>query len=209
MREDTIRFRSDGWEIEGLYHTGSPIKGAVITHPHPRYGGDMFNPVVAAIVAAYQKSGFATLRFNFRGTGKSSGSFGDGAGEQADVAGAVDFLRRDGLSEIHLSGYSFGAWVNAMVLQGGLLVHEMTMLAPPVAFIDFEEGIRLPTLSMVVAGSRDEIAPAERIRPLISQWNHDARLDVIEGADHFFFGFFDEITRRLAQRLRHDDKSIR
>jgi alpha/beta superfamily hydrolase len=81
----------------------------------------------------------------------------DGAGEQADVAGAVDFLRRDGLSEIHLSGYSFGAWVNAMVLQGGLLVHEMTMLAPPVAFIDFEEGIRLPTLSMVVAGSRDEL----------------------------------------------------
>jgi alpha/beta superfamily hydrolase len=209
MRENNIRFRSDEWEIEGLYHSENTIKGAVITHPHPLYGGDMFNPVVAAIIAAYQKSGFATLRFNFRGTGKSSGSYDDGTGEQADVAGAVDFLRRDGLTEIHLSGYSFGAWVNAMALQGGLLVQEMTMVAPPVAFIDFEDGIRLPMLSTVVAGSRDEFAPAERIRPLMSQWNHDARLDVIEGADHFFFGFFDEITRRLAQRLQHYDESIR
>ena len=121
----------------------------------------------------------------------------------ADVAGAVDFLMGEGLQEVHLSGYSFGAWVNAMALQGSLLVKGMTMVAPPVAFIDFKDGIRLPMLSTVVAGNRDEFAPAERIRPLMSQWNPDARLDVVEGADHFFFGFFDEITRRLAQGRLH------
>ncbi len=209
MREERIRFRSGEWEIEGLYHAGHTAKGAVITHPHPLYGGDMFNPVVAAIVAAYQQSEFATLRFNFRGTGKSSGKYDDGTVEQADVAGAVDFLKRNGLTEIHLSGYSFGAWINAMALQGGLVVQEMTMVAPPVAFIDFEDGIRLPMLSTVVAGNRDEIAPVERIRPLMGQWNPDAWLDVIEGADHFFFDFFDEITRRLVQRLKRCDPSIR
>ena len=174
----------------------------MITHPHPLYGGDMYNPVVEAILAAYHKSGFATLRFNFRGTGKSAGSYDQGIGEKEDVAGAVAFMVDHGLQTIHLSGYSFGAWVNAMALQGGLAVQGMTMVAPPVAFIDFEDGIRLPMLSAVVAGSRDEIAPPGLIRPLMGQWNPDARIDIIEGADHFFFGFLDEVTRRLVQRIQ-------
>ena len=202
MREDNIRFQSGELALEGLYHAGHSRKGAIITHPHPLYGGDMFNPVVEAIVAAYQKIGFTTLRFNFRGTGKSTGCYDKGLGEQADVVGAINFMEDVGLQKIHLSGYSFGAWVNAMTQQGGLSVQEMTMVAPPVAFIDFEDGIRLPMLSVVIAGKRDEIAPPDRIRPLLGQWNPDAHMDIIDGAGHFFFGFLDEVTRRLVQRIQ-------
>ena len=202
MREDKIHFQSGKWEMEGLYQADHPKRGVVITHPHPLYGGDMFHPVVEAICAAYQKSGFTTLRFNFRGAGKSTGTYDQGIGEQADVASALYFMESEGLQEVHLSGYSFGAWVNAMALKGGLAVQGLTMVAPPVAFIDFEERIRLPMLSAVVAGSRDEIAPPDLVRPLMGQWNPDARIDIIEGADHFFFGFLDEVTRRLVQRIQ-------
>lgn len=198
MVEESIYFRSGEWDMQALYHSGNSKKGVVITHPHPLYGGDMFNPVVETIFAAYRQSGFATLRFNFRGTGKSSGSYDEGIGEQADVAGAVNFLRKRGLHEIHLSGYSFGAWVNAMALQGTLSVHKMTMVAPPVALIDFKEGIGLPMLSAVVAGSRDDLGPASQIRLLMDQWNPDARIEIVDGADHFFLGFLDEVVRRLA-----------
>ncbi len=201
MEEKEIRFTSGSLEIEGLYHKNQSSKAVVITHPHPQYGGDMTNPVVEAIVAAYHKLGFTTLRFNFRGVGNSTGHFDQGVGEQADVASALDFMKRKAMLEVHLSGYSFGAWVNAMALQGGPLVQGMTMVAPPVAFIDFEERIRLPMLSAVVAGSRDEIAPPDLIRPLMGQWKPDAPIDIIDGADHFFFGFLDEITRRLVQRI--------
>jgi len=197
MQEDNIRFQSGGWQMEGRYHTGNSTKAAVITHPHPLYGGDMTNPVVAAIATAYQNAGFATLRFNFRGTGESGGTHDQGVGEQVDVVGAVDFLKGEGLGEIHLSGYSFGAWVNAMALQGALSVQGLTMVAPPVAFIDFKDDLRLPMLSAVLAGSRDEYAPPDQIRPLMGQWNPAARLEIIDGADHFFFGFLDEVTRGL------------
>ena len=61
MREDKIHFQSGKWEMEGLYQADHPKRGVVITHPHPLYGGDMFNPVVEAICGAYQKSGFTTL----------------------------------------------------------------------------------------------------------------------------------------------------
>ena len=202
MKEKEIRFPSGRLEIEGLYHLNQSSEAVVITHPHPQYGGDMTNPVVAAITAAYRQLGFTTLRFNFRGVGNSAGHFDQGVGEQDDVKAAVSFLRDSGLKAIHLAGYSFGAWVNAIAVQGGPLVQGMTMVAPPVAFIDFEERIRLPMLSTVVAGSRDEIAPPGMLRPLMGQWNPDARIDVIDGADHFFFGCFDEITRRLARRIQ-------
>ena len=201
MKEDNICFRSGKWELEGLFHPGDSTRAVAITHPHPQYGGDMFNPVVAAILSAYQITGFATLRFNFRGTGNSSGTHDQGIGEQADVAGGVDFLKREGFRDVHLSGYSFGAWVNAMALQAGVSVHGLTMVAPPVAFIDFNDGIRLPVLSAVVAGSRDDFAPPERIRPLLGQWNSGVRMDIIDGADHFFMGFLDEVTRRLVQSI--------
>jgi len=202
VSENTIYFRSGELEMEGLYHIDHFKKGVIITHPHPLYGGDMLNPVVEAIAAAYQKCGFATLRFNFRGAGNSTGTYDQGVGEQEDVAGALDFMESEGLQEVHLSGYSFGAWVNAMALRGGLAVQGMTMVAPPVAFIDFEDGIRLPMLSAVVTGSRDEIAPPGLIRPLMDQWNPDAHIDIIDGADHFFFGLFDEITRSLVHRIQ-------
>ncbi len=200
--ETKIEFASRCGGLEGLCHAGASDKGVVITHPHPQYGGEMHNPVVEAITAAYQKQGFTTLRFNFRGAGNSAGHYDQGVGERDDVRGAVSFLCERGLKAIHLSGYSFGAWVNAMALQGALAVQGMTMVAPPVAFIDFEEGIRLPMLSAVVAGSRDEIAPPGLIRPLMGQWNPGARIDIIDGADHFFSGFLDEITRRLARRIQ-------
>jgi hypothetical protein len=157
----------------------------------------MYNPVVEAIETAYRKAGFSTLRFNFRGAGNSAGTYDNGVGERADVAAAVAYLREAGFEGIHLSGYSFGAWVNAMALQDGLAVDGMTMVAPPVAFIDFGDGIRLPGLTKVVAGSRDELAPPDRIRPLLADWNRNAELEIIDGADHFFLAYLDEVTRRL------------
>jgi alpha/beta superfamily hydrolase len=201
MQAEKIHFRSDEYEIEGLYQDGDNAMGVVVTHPHPLYGGDMFNPVVEAIVAAYQKKGFSTLRFDFRGTGNSTGSHAQGIGEQADVAGAVDFLKSKGVKSVHLSGYSFGTWVNAMAVTGGLTVDAMTMVAPPVAFMDFGNDIRLPQLSLVVAGERDEFGPPDLVRRSISHWNPEARLEVIPDADHFFFGYLDDVTRRLAEKI--------
>ena len=197
MQEQKIRFPSGQLELEGLYCGGQAEKGVVVTHPHPLYGGDMFSPVVEAVVFAYHRLGFATLRFNFRGAGNSKGAHDGGVGERADVAAAIDWLMGQGVKQIHLSGYSFGAWVNAMAAQDRLPAQRMTMVAPPVAFIDFADGIRLPTLSAVVAGSRDEFAPPGLIRPVLDRWNPGARLEVIDGADHFFFGDLGEVTRRL------------
>ena len=117
--EEKVCIRSGDLELEGLFESGRTTRGAVITHPHPLYGGNMHNPVVDAIRRAYRMKGVATLRFNFRGTGESEGQHDNGVGEQDDVLAALSFLTESGFQPVDVAGYSFGAWVNALTLQRG------------------------------------------------------------------------------------------
>jgi len=99
--ETKIEFDSDdGIVLEGLLHIGTTGHGVIITHPHPLYGGDMYNNVVETIQNAYQKKGFTTLRFNFRGCGQSTGRYDDGNGEQADLTAAFNYLKAGGTTSI-------------------------------------------------------------------------------------------------------------
>jgi len=54
--ENRITFRSQNYLIEGLFSADSKSKGAVVTHPHPMYGGNMYNTVLETIVNVYQQS---------------------------------------------------------------------------------------------------------------------------------------------------------
>src|SRR5215207_9182793 len=94
-----------------------PAGGVAICHPHPLHGGDMENPVVIRAAEVCQEAGLATIRFNFRGVGASTGAYDEGRGEQDDLGAALDHLA--GLlpagSPIAVAGYSFGAAVAGRV----------------------------------------------------------------------------------------------
>ena len=179
---------SDGAVLEGLYQQNTGQRGAVITHPHPLYGGDMYNDVVEAIAEAYRENGRSTLTFNFRGVGMSQGDFDNGIGEQEDVRAAVDYMMDQGMKTVDLAGYSFGAWVNSQAIQKQLPVNRMVMVSPPVGAIDSGDVSPIESLYLVITGSMDNIAPAGSIEKVLSLWNPEAHLEIIEGADHFYAG---------------------
>jgi alpha/beta superfamily hydrolase len=196
-----IFFQSDDFQIEGLLDERTSDKGVVVSHPHPLYGGDMFAAGVESIVHAYWKKGFATLRFNFRGVGNSQGCHDNGVGEQQDVLAALSCLREAGIKAIDLAGYSFGAWVNAHAIQQDASVNRMVMVSPPVGFMDFQKVRRIDCLKLVITGSRDSIAPRELIQEMLSDWNPDALFEIIQGADHFYGGYFDRLEAVLDAHL--------
>jgi uncharacterized protein len=201
MAEKKIKIAKDGGGcLEGLIHQGAAGSGVVITHPHPLYGGDMYNNVVEAIQKAYQEKGYSTLRFNFRGVGGSTGRYDEGNGEQQDVLAALNFLEDSGATIIHLAGYSFGAWVNAKIADTDS-AYPMIMVSPPAAMLAFPEGLKIITLKLVVTGSADEFAPPELIRGLASNWNPSARFEIIDDADHFFWGFADALNTVLKKNI--------
>ena len=199
--EEKIYFLSEKYELEGLVEKNSMGNGVVITHPHPLYGGDMNNFIVDLIAQAYQKKGFTTLRFNFRGTANSQGSYDNGSGEQEDVHAALAILTKMGIKKIDLAGYSFGAWVNALAISKNNFVENMVMVSPPVGFVDFNHVNSIPCLKLVVTGSIDDIAPADRIKKMRPAWNRKAHLEIIKGADHFYSGCLNELESVLSSHI--------
>lgn len=201
--EQKITIPSGRHQLEGYWQAGASDKGVVITHPHPLYGGTMNNPVVETIQKAFQQNGYATLRFNFRGVGGSQGSHDNGIGEQDDVRAAIDEVANRNVRQIDLAGYSFGAWVNSKVVADGCTpIKSMVVISPPVGFIEFENVRALGCLKLVVTGSRDEIAPADKIRDLLSAWNPDAQFEIINGCDHFYSSHLDSLESIVIRYLQ-------
>ena len=174
----------------------SPRAGVVICHPHPLYGGDMDNPVVVRAAEVCGAAGLATLRFNFRGVGGSTGSHGGGPAEERDVEAAMARMTQHA-ERVALAGYSFGAAVAGAVAARRPEVAGLALVAPPIAGAAggpaLAEGGALRTLSragapvLVVAGDADEYCPRadlERLRAAVP----GVEVRIIEGADHFFLG---------------------
>src|SRR5258708_20977341 len=111
--EKRTTFRSGALTLEGLMaNPGGDARAAVVCHPHPMYGGSMFNNVVEAMLGALWELGYATLRFNFRGVGASEGEHDGGKGEADDAASAMAFLlSQAGVSQAGgvMAGDSFAA----------------------------------------------------------------------------------------------------
>lgn len=198
---------SDGVKLEAraAEPPGAP-GGVVVCHPHPLYGGDMDNPVVGRVVEVCAELGLATLRFNFRGVGSSTGTHGSGITEQADVQSALRHLEGALPDEAALAlvGYSFGAVVAARVATSHPALAGLGLIAPP---LGLEGGSLPPVLAAfsgplaVVAGTRDEYCPAPALEAL-PRMLPNARIMVIDGANHFFFGKLFPLGEMVAEWAR-------
>jgi uncharacterized protein len=189
------------FRLEGMLDQNSSQKAVIVTHPHPLYGGDMDNPVVMTIAGAFFEKGFTTLRFNFRGTGNSTGAFDNGNGEQEDIRAAMDFLLGKGFEKIHLAGYSFGSRMNATLISKGCQVEDHIMVSPPVAFMSFDDIEQMPYTGLIVTGRNDEIAPPDLIEKHIQGWGISPRFDIVEHCDHFYSGSLKKLKIILTDYL--------
>lgn len=214
-------------QLEGRLHIpdgNGPWLAAVICHPHPLGGGTMHNAVVAAIARALAGRGMAALRFNFRGTGRSGGRYDHGRGEQADVAGALEWLLAQpwvDSQRLSVAGYSFGAWVGLTYAQSEPRVGATAAVAlvpwnydadltclgasPPKAMEDWGLETRLLQLDtrpkLFVSGEYDAFAPPGVLRPMVDLLPLPKELHILPGADHFLQGREQEVGRLVAEFL--------
>lgn len=176
--------------------------GVVVCHPHPLYGGDMDNPLVLTARDACHRAGAATLRFNFRGTGRSTGHHDHGNGERDDVRAALAALgkRLPVGATIALAGYSFGAAMAAAVAAAGDRLGGLALIAPPLTSTVGRSSAPPPNVSgpiLVVAGDRDEYCPVSELEALRTRWPA-ADVRTVHGADHFFGGRSAPLIEALA-----------
>lgn len=199
--ETTVIIQNQAIRLQGKLMEGSADRGVVITHPHPLYGGNMDNPVVVETARAFARKGFTTLRFNFRGTGGSTGMYDNGQGEQSDVLAVLDFLRERGSNTLFLAGYSFGSRINASVVAGGGDISEHIMISPPVAFMSFDDIDTLPFTGLIVTGKNDDIAPPKLIQAHIDRWRIAPHFEILPKCDHFYSGCLDQLQKALLRYI--------
>jgi len=201
---EPVIFRSGGLTLEGLFHRPqtAPYPAAVVCHPHPLYGGDMHNSVVAAVCQALVEADIAALRFNFRGVGRSLGRFGDGVGERADAIAALAHLRQtEGVdpARVGIVGYSFGGAV-ALVAADEQVAAVAAISTPAFGRGIPELTIRCPTL--LVSGDRDDVAPPGQLTALAEMVGSQCQVALVRGADHFWWGHEDKVAQSVARFFR-------
>ncbi len=198
---EKIMFPSGALSLEGVLVKGEMSKAVVISHPHPLYGGDMHNHVVGLIAGAFEEQGWTTLRFNFRGVGRSHGDFDQGVGEQEDVRAAVAYMKELCEQKLFLAGYSFGAWVNARAglshpdVQGSILV------SPPAGMMDFSFLSQDTKTRLIVLGDQDPYAPVSQINNFVQASPSPPPIHIIKGADHFYSSGWEELKAAITAIL--------
>lgn len=178
-----LEARHDGEEDNGI---------AVLCHPHPLYGGSMDDGVLAVLADVLHAHGIATLRFNFRGVGRSEGRHDGSGGEVDDLRAAIAWAR-----EAHpdapllLGGYSFGASTLCQLLAGAGApsVERVLLIAPPVGNLPAPEPGQ-PT--DVFVGDADAFVDPSAL----AEW-HRASIHTLPGADHFFAGEWQALAQAI------------
>jgi uncharacterized protein len=189
LTETVLLHTIDGVALHGELCVPEQRWGAVVVcHPHPRYGGDMDNPVVTAVCAAAQHAGLATVRFDFRGVRASEGTHDNGVNERLDVTAALDEAAPyAGEGPLVLVGYSFGAIVALGVTDPR--IDGWVFIAPPLGRGDSPER---PAATdhrpkLVLGPAHDQFTPVEQWTTATASWRN-IEVDVIEMADHFLNG---------------------
>lgn len=137
---------------------------AVICHPHPLYEGTMHNKVVHTLAKAFDNKGLKTVRFNFRGVGKSEGSFGDAVGETGDLMAVVEWVKQvipD--TRLWLAGFSFGSYVAARGAQT-LNPVQLITVAPAVTRYSFDDLKTMKMPWLIVQGTEDEVIDPKSVQ---------------------------------------------
>ena len=179
-----------------------PLRGfAVICHPHPQHGGTMQNKVVYTLAHAFQESGYASVRFNYRGVGTSQGHYDEGQGETDDALAVIAWARRRWpLAPLSLAGFSFGALVAlraAAVAAPRLLIS----VAPAVARADYARLERPDCPWLIVQGDADQLVDYREVQAFAARFVPPPELRLLSGVEHFFHGRLQELRALLLEAL--------
>jgi alpha/beta superfamily hydrolase len=152
----------------------------------------MNHKIVYQLYQSFVRRGFAVLRFNFRGVGRSQGAFDNGVGELSDAASALDWVQQfnTDASSTWVAGYSFGAWISMQLLMRRPEIKGFISVSPPANLFDFSFLAPCPSSGLIVQGTADEIVTQASVQKLVDKLKTQRHITIdyqtVAGAGHFY-----------------------
>jgi hypothetical protein len=204
MKERAVSFLSGRLSLEGILTMpkgASPFPAVAICHPHPLYGGSMYNNVVCAVSEALTQASLASLRFNFRGVGGSQGEFGNGIGEGEDVKAAISFMstmREIDSDRIGLAGYSAGAGFALPTILNDERIKAVAAISLPLSMFDLDPLRSCIKPKFLIIGSKDDLVSNDQFCQFCQALPEPTEYESIKGADHFWRGHESDLAVKAA-----------
>lgn len=174
---------------------------AIILHPHPQHGGTLHNKVVHTLARAFDDLGLATIRFNFRGVGKSAGEYGHGEGELADALAVAAWVRAQRPGDaIWFAGFSFGGAV-ALRAAASSGAAQLVTVAPALRLFDATHYSPPPCPWLIVQGEADDVVPAAELRAFLATFPAKPTAIFVPEAGHFFHQRLTDLRRAVTDAL--------
>ena len=193
----TIEIQGSAGVLEARTDQASESRNitAVLCHPHPQYGGSMHDGVVDVAAGVMLDHGIDCVRFNFRGVGRSEGVYDNGIGELDDLGAVANWVRDQNPDhKLWLAGYSFGSNIVFRSL-AGLKPEFALLIAPPIGMMEFPEDVDTSNVH-AIAGDRDDFVDANKLMERFGD-----RANILNGADHFFGGYYGPLGDAVAQAI--------
>jgi uncharacterized protein len=214
----------DGMEaptLEGIVQVpsdGALHPGVVLCHANPAAGGHMDMKVLLAIEGALAAQSIATLRYNSRGSGESTGEVSrhgdkklvapEGAPETEDIGAALAFLALQqgvDMDRLALVGHSFGGRIALAYLSAHIedtSVKAVVCIGLPVAWRNLAHLGQWPHPKLFVTGELDDFSPPERLAEFAKTLPEPTKVVTLQGTGHFFEGRESDLAAEVAGFLR-------
>ena len=197
-------------EAKYTHNNNDQSPTVLILHPDPSRGGTMNTKIIFKLYKIFVNNGFSTIRFNFRGVGKSEGIYDDGEGELSDAAGVLDWVQQyNPNSKIcWVAGFSFGSWIAMQLLMRRPEINRFVAISPLPNVYDFSFLSPCPTSGLMIYGKKDELVPVENILELDKKLSLQKAIKVdfqaIPEANHFFTKNEDVLVKNLDKYIKKE-----
>ena len=206
-----VIFTGPEGRLEGRYQPSQDPNARIAVilhpHPHPQFGGNMNHPIIYKLFYMFQECNFTTLRFNFRGVGRSQGDFAHGDGELADAAAALDWVQghHPDSAGCWVAGFSFGSWIAMQLLMRRPEIEGYLSIAPQPNIYDFSFLAPCPSSGLIIHGKNDRVSAPSEVQMLVDRIRTQRGITTthvtVPGADHFFTQHQDELLSECSSYL--------
>ncbi|MFW9844416.1 MAG: alpha/beta hydrolase [Candidatus Thorarchaeota archaeon] len=208
MSSENVKFKIGDSQISGILEQPNldTTEVVLVLHPHPLYGGDMHNPVVLTLVNAFHDTGYATLRFDFRGVTIRS-DFAGVTGAVDDCIAASKMLENLGFKLTGIAGYSFGG-STALRFSSCNEVGFLVSISSSLALIQ-EDGFQVNQLSGITCpvlmfhGVSDLTVPYENMTKISSLIGNEVKCVSLEKEGHFYHRSLTKVSTRVKEFIQN------